>query len=383
MSTATTTRPDTDRPDTDRVLAEAVRRGAVPGLVAAVVQGGEARVEALGTDGAGAPLRRDTIVRIASMTKPIVAAAAMTLVEDGVLDLDGPVEPWLPELADRRVLRHEGADLDDTVPAERPITLEDLLSFRPGIGVLPHFPAVHPIQHAYAAAALGGDGPPGRVPQPGPDEWMRRLGELPLIAQPGERWLYNTGADLLGVLLARAGGAELGTVLRRRVFDPLGMSDTGFVVPAGQLHRFVPELTATPGGGFGVLDPVHGFWSAPPAFPSGAGGLVSTVDDVLAFARMLREGGGEVLSACSVSEMTTDRLTDAQRADGALFLNGAGWGLGLAVEPDGAYGWDGGLGTGWRSLPSADLTTVLLTQVAWTDPAGPQLLLDFRAATRG
>lgn len=363
------------------VLTRHLDAGTVPGVIAAVVRGDEVTVDVRGTTGPdGTPLRRDTIVRIASVTKPIVAAAAMTLVEDGVLDLDDRVDRWLPELADRRVLRHEGADLDDTVPARRPVTVEDLLSFRLGIGVLPVLPARHPIQHAYADAALGGDEPPGTRPAPGPDEWMRRLGALPLIAQPGERWLYSTGADALGVLLARATGTSLGDVIAERVLAPLGMRDTGFHVPASARDRFCPQLVAAPDGGFTVVDPVDGAWSAPPAFESAAGGLVSTVDDLLAFAGMLRDGGGPVLAPCSVSEMTTDRLTDDQRAGAGMFLDGEGWGLGMAVDGRGRYGWDGGLGVGWRSDPATDTTSLLLTQVTWSSPAGPRLLGEFRAA---
>lgn len=363
------------------VLTRHLDAGTVPGAIAAVMHGDDVRVDVRGTSGPdGVPLRRDTIVRIASVTKPIVAAAAMTFVEDGVLELDDRVDHWLPELADRRVLRHDGADLDDTVPARRPITVEDLLSFRLGIGVHPDFGAGYPIQDAYSAAALGGDGPPGSYAVPGPDEWMRRLGGLPLIAQPGERWFYNTGADVLGVLLARATGESLGDLLAQRIFAPLGMRDTGFHVPTADLERFCPQLAPSEDGGLTVFDPVDGVWSVPPAFESGAGGLVSTVDDLMAFARMLRDGGGPVLSPCSVSEMTTDRLTPAQRTGAGMFLVDEGWGLGMAVDDRGRYGWDGGLGVGWRSDPAADTTSLLLTQVLWSSPAGPQLLHDFRAA---
>lgn len=375
--------PVTARPAIGPVLDRHLTQGAVPGLVAAVVRGDEVTVEARGSTGpGGVPMRRDTIVRISSMTKPIVAAAAMTLVGDGLLDLGEPVDRLLPELAGRRVLRHPGAGLDDTVAARRAITVEDLLSFRLGIGVLPVFPARYPIQHAYAAARLGGDGPPGAYPVPEPAEWMRRLGELPLITQPGRSWQYHTGADVLGVLIARAAGDPLDRVLHERVLAPLGMTDTAFWVPPDRRDRFCPALVPAEGGGFDVFDPVEGAWSAPPAFPSGGAGLVSTVDDLLAFTRMLRDGGGPVLAACSVAEMTTDRLSDAQRADAGIFLSGSGWGLGMAVEPDGSYGWDGGLGTGWRSDPERDVTTVLLTQVLWSSPAGPALQHEFRAAAR-
>jgi CubicO group peptidase (beta-lactamase class C family) len=362
----------------DDVLTRHLDAGTVPGAVTAVVRGGEVSVDVRGTTGTGGvALRRDTIVRIASLTKPVVAAAAMALVEDGVLDLDDRADRWLPELADRRVLRHEGADLDDTVPARRPITVEDLLSFRLGIGVQPQLDAGHPIRRAYAAAGLGGDGPPAPVDVPGPDEWMRRLGALPLIAQPGERWLYHTGADVLGVLLARATGSSLGELLADRIFVPLGMRDTGFHVPASSLHRFCPLLDASGA----VLDPVDGRWSVPPGFESGGGGLVSTVDDLLAFSRMLRDGGGPVLAPCSVSEMTTDRLTAAQR-DG-VFPDGEGWGLGMGADDRGRYGWVGGSGVAWLSDPAQDTTSLLLTQVAWTSPACLDLLRDFRAAVHG
>ncbi|MCW0213190.1 MAG: beta-lactamase family protein [Pseudonocardia sp.] len=365
-------------PSPQPVLSPYLANGSVPGLVWAVAHGDDVRVEAHGsvTPG-GAPMRRDTIFRISSMTKPMTAVAAMTLVEDGTLALDDAVDRWLPELADRRVLRRDDAQLDDTVPASRPITVEDLFTFRLGIGVMPVMPAAHPIQHAFAEARLGGDGPPGSHDVPAADEWMRRLGELPLIAQPGERWLYHTGADVLGVLIARASGMSLGAFLAERVFGPLGMRDTGFHVPAGSLHRFGPELVAADDG-LEVFDAVDGRWSAPPAFESGGGGLVSTVDDILAFARMLRDGGGSVLSAAGVTRMTTDRLTPEQQAGAGLFLDGEGWGLGMAVAPDGRYGWDGGLGTSWRTDPATDVIDILLTPVMWSSPAGPEMVAAFR-----
>jgi CubicO group peptidase (beta-lactamase class C family) len=367
-------------PSPSTVLSPYLESGAVPGLVWAVARGDDVRVEALGAVApGGGPMRRDTIFRIASTTKPMTAVAAMTLVGDGALSLDDDVDRWLPELADRRVLRSEDAELDDTVPAERAITVEDLLTFRLGMGLLPIMPAVHPIQHAFAEARLGGDGPPGTHDVPAAEEWMRRLGEFPLIAQPGTRWLYHTGADVLGVLIARVSGMSLGELLAERVFGPLGMRDTGFHVPAAKLHRFQPQFAPTDDG-LAVFDAVDGRWSAPPAFESGGGGLVSTVDDVLAFARMLRDGGGQVLAGGTVAEMTTDRITPEQQAAARLFLGDDGWGLGMAVGPDGRYGWDGGLGTSWRSNPARDVTDVLLTQVMWSSPAGPAIVHDFRAS---
>ncbi|MBV8915666.1 MAG: beta-lactamase family protein, partial [Acetobacteraceae bacterium] len=214
------------------LLEEQVRTGAIAGAVAALVWGEAVQVVTAGAQdfASGAPMRRDTIFRIMSMTKPITAAAAMVLVEDGTIALEESVECFLPELADRRVLRTPDSPLDDTVPAERPITLEDLLTLRCGLGWLP--------SGAVAAAMQAFGVAPGPDPVPfGPDEFMRRIGDLPLASQPGQRWLYHTGADILAVLIARAAGMSLPDFLRERLFEPLGMRDTGFHVPEADLSR--------------------------------------------------------------------------------------------------------------------------------------------------
>jgi CubicO group peptidase (beta-lactamase class C family) len=218
------------------VLAGHVERGTVPGLVAAVSRRGESQVEAIGTtavDG-NLPMRRDTIFRLASVSKPITAAAAMILVEECVLRLDDPVDALLPELADRQVLRSLESPLDDTVPANRPITVRDLLTFRAGYGAVMVFPPRYPIQEAMAEAGMA---PGPELPAMSPDELMQRYGSLPLVHQPGERWLYNNGSDILGVLIARAARQSLGEFLQERIFTPLGMTDTGFHVPAAKLDR--------------------------------------------------------------------------------------------------------------------------------------------------
>lgn len=380
-------------------MAGYVERGEIPGLVTLVNRRGEVHVEAVGelTLGRGEPVRRDSIFRIASMSKPVVAAAAMILVEECRLRLDEPVDGLLPELAGRRVLRRMDGPLDDTEPAQGLVSVRDLLTFTMGFGIMMAPPGTHPIQRAVEELELG-QGPPNPGKTPAPDEWMKRLATLPLMHQPGRQWMYNTGSDVLGVLIARASGEPLETFLRERIFDPLGMTDTGFSVPAGKTDRFVTGYEVEPpGDSLVIFDRAEGGqWSRPPAFPSGAGGLVSTVDDYLAFARMLLNGGryesGRILSRPSVEVMTSDQLTPDQKvASGGLgpgFFASHGWGFGMAVVtrrtdvfgPVGSYGWDGGLGTSWRSDPREDMITILLTQRAWTSPIPPPVVVDFRTS---
>jgi CubicO group peptidase (beta-lactamase class C family) len=251
------------------VMAGFVERGEMPGLVALVSRRGEIHVEALGTNALGSsdPVGRDTIFRIASMTKPITAAAAMILVEECKLRLDDPVDRLLPELADRRVLKRLDGPLDDTEPAKRPITLRDLLTFRMGFGIVMAPPGTYPIQTAIDDLELG-QGPPHPALPPKPDEWIRRLGTLPLMHQPGEMWMYHTGSDVLGVLIARASGQPFETFLQERLFEPLGMKDTAFSVPAAKIDRFATAYwTHFATGALEHFDPAQGGqWSRPPAF---------------------------------------------------------------------------------------------------------------------
>jgi CubicO group peptidase (beta-lactamase class C family) len=273
------------------VMAGHVERGDVPGLVTLISRQGEVHVDAIGakTLGGSDPMRRDTIFRIASMTKPITAAAAMILVEECKLRLDEPVDRLLPELANRKVLKRIDGPLDDTVPAKRPITLRDLLTFRMGFGSVMAPPGTYPIQKAMSDLQIGGDGPPNPSKTPAPDEWIRRLGTLPLMHQPGEKWMYNTGSDVLGVLIVRVSGQPFATFLRERIFEPLGMKDTDFSVPSGKLDRLPGCYSGNPKtGALEIYDDARASqWSRPPAFPSAAGGLVSTVDDYLAFCQMM------------------------------------------------------------------------------------------------
>ena len=376
-----------------RVLGDYAEREEVPGYVTLVARGSEGHVEAFGA------AQRDTIFRIASMSKPVVAVAALTLVEEGRLRLDDPVDALLPELAHRRVLRTLESGLADTVPARRPITLRDLLTFRLGHGLLMAPPGTYPIQKVMDELGLA-VGPPAPDEMPAPDEWLRRLGTLPLLHQPGERWMYHTGSEVLSVLIARAAGEPLLGFLRARIFEPLGMKDTGFYVSPEKIDRLATSYwTNFSTGQFGVYDEARGGqWSRPPAFPSGGGGLVSTADDYLAFAQMLMNkgtyGGERILSRAAVELMTMDHLTDAQKAVSGLTpgdFDAAGWGFGVGVVTRrtelawsvGTYGWDGGLGTSWRNDPVEGLTGILLTQRMWTSPTPPTICRDFWTLTGG
>src|SRR5215472_9355809 len=304
-----------------RAMAARVASGELPGIVTLVALGGEVHVDAIGTMafGGAEPMRRDTIFRIASLTKPVLAAVTMMLVEDGALALDEPVDRLLPELAGRRVLRRVDGPLDDTVAAARPITVEDLLTFRPGHGILtePTFDPLFPIVRAADELQLVMGAPDPRTPHD-PDRWIELFGTLPLMYQPGERWQYNTGSLVLGVLVARAAGRPLGAFLGERVFEPLGMTDTGFSMPAEQAHRLPSQYTTDFRTGTVALQTITGadVWTRPPLFPSGAGGLLSTADDYLAFARLLldrgRHGDARLLSERSVELMTTNHLTPEQ-----------------------------------------------------------------------
>lgn len=361
------------------MLARAAR-GEFPGAVWLVAHGGDVAVDMVGVTAVGgtAPMRRDTIFRIASMTKAMTARCVMMLVEDGTLTLDSPAEKWLPELANRRVLRRIDGPLDDTVPARRPITVRDLMNFTLGFGIL--FDNSPPIQRAIDANQLVNAAPVPMTPH-APDEWMKLFGTLPLMHQPGERWMYNTGSLLQGVLIARASGKSFERLMHERLIGPLGMRDTDFFVPPAKLDRFAgcgffTDLQSSAKSRMDK-DGSASAYATPPVFPSGAAGLVSTVDDYVVFARMLLKGGmhegRRLLRAESVSEMTRDQLTPEQKAASSFFphfFDTRGWGYGMAVytAPDtisrtpGRYGWDGGFGTSWFNDPGKDLIAIVMTQ---------------------
>lgn len=349
------------------IADEAVERHGVPGVVAAIVDRGAASVAVAGerTIG-GAPMTRDTIFRIASVTKPIIAAAAMALVDRGAIRLDAPAAEWLPELAELRVLRRPDGALDDAVPAERPVLVEHLLALRGGLG----FTGASATPLAEALVERLHQGPDTPVGWPTPDDWMAEAARLPLAHQPGDGWTYNTGFDLVGVLLARAAGRSLGEVLADTILGPLGMADTGFRLRAEQLPR-TSTAYAPRGPGLEQTDEPGGAWAGPVAFESGSGGLVSTADDLLAFGRMLVDGGegpgGRVLGAASVARLLA---RGEPSAPDQPFLEGQSWSLGGSVdvverrpwEVVGRYGWIGGSGTALYVYPSAGQVAVWLSQ---------------------
>lgn len=374
-----------------RAMRREVEQDRVGGLAWLLAADDQVEVGVAGTLTRGEPtqVRRDSIFRISSMTKPIVAVAALVLVEEYALRLDDPVDALLPELSDRRVLVDARGPVDgETVAAERPITVHDVLTFRLGIGMDFSAPWPQPFLDALGELGLGA-GPPEPQGPPPPDEWMRRLSTLPLLYQPGERWLYNTGADVLGVLVARAAGRPLDVVLRERVFEPLGMVDTAFAVT--DVDRFGTCYATDPSGTRFAYDPPDGQWATPPAFPSGAAGLVSTVDDLHAFARMLLAGGrlpdgSRLLSPASVDAMTTDQIDVASGAPGPLPDGSQGWGLGVGVQVRrvglapavGSYGWAGGMGSTWSNDPGHALIGVLLSTDAFAGPfPPPPVIQDF------
>ncbi|MGZ0145692.1 serine hydrolase domain-containing protein [Kribbella sp. WER1] len=348
------------------VLERRVESGAVPGVLAVLARRGEVHVEAVGGlsfDSGSPAMATDTIVRLASMSKPLAAACAMTLVEECALRLDDPIDDLVPELAEMRVLADPLGPLEDTVPAARPITVRDVLAFTLGTGMVP--------EPAPISDALDNLGAPPL------DEWVALLGKVPLVHQPGERWLYDTGSDVLGVLIQRATGKTFGTALRERVFEPLGMKDTGFSVDPASIDRFATAYDHEDGPSGAVVQdvPATGRWSRPPVFEGGSGGLVSTAEDYLTFASALLAGGTQVLSPAAVALMTSSQLTREQRAVSGFYpgyFASTSWGLGVGIVTDrthlgpsvGSYGWNGFYGTSWYNDPAEELTAILIQQRA-------------------
>lgn len=367
-------------------MQDFVDKDDVAGCVSLVWRHGEiAQVDALGYRDRETrePMTRDTLFRIASMTKPVTSVAALMLVEDGMIALDDPVSRWLPELAKPQVLVDPNASLDRTEPARAPITVLDLLTHRAGFAY--HFTAFGALADAYSEVFNG------IVATVDSSVWLERVAGLPLMFQPGMRWHYGISTDVLGSLIERVSGVPLETFFRTRIFDPLGMTDTSFVVPPGKLDRLSVSYAIDPSTQQHVVEdhPATSRFARPERFQSGGGGLVSTADDYLKFARMLlgrgrlqgdateRASGPRLLSHRSVDLMRTNFLSREQRripAFGQIVWAGQGFGLGLAIVDDpsqqrmlsyrskGSFGWPGALGTNWFADPVEDMIGILLIQ---------------------
>jgi CubicO group peptidase (beta-lactamase class C family) len=353
-----------------------VAAGRMPGYVAAVRIGSDTEIHAGGrraVEPESAPMTEDSLFRIASVTKPMGAALTLSLVQDGVLALDDPVDTWLPEAATARVLVRPDAPLDQTTDLERPITVRHLLTMTSGWGVVLED---SPLQQAMIERRVF----PSAMPTPmSGDEFMRTVGGLPLAFQPGGGFLYETGFNVLGVLLTRAAGESLSDLFAARITGPLRMTDTAF--HAVDARRMAAAYMPGPDG-LTLLDPPDGAFARPPLFEELSGGLVSSAADVLRFYTAMADGGAPILSAESLNLMTSDHLTDAQRETGAPFVDaGTSWGLGTGLDLEatkpgmapGRWGWTGGTGTCAYVDPVHDTVSVLLTQRAMTGPDdGPE-----------
>ena len=370
------------KPIEDALLAE-VEAGQLAGAAALIWRNGA--IQQIATVGrrdlaSGAPVERNTIFRIASLTKPVTTVAALTLLDEGRFDLDEPITECAPEFALMRVLRDPNGPLDQTDEASRPITFRDLLTQRSGLTYAEFYRG--PIGRAYADT-LG-----TQIDNPlTPDAWLERLATLPLIDHPGAGFHYGHSTDVLGFLIARLEGAPLSAVLDRRVLTPLGMRDTCFAVPAQKRERCaglcgfdnegrLTALTETPG--------LHVLAQRPDdmTFEAGGGGLWSTLDDYLAFARMLiadSPTGTTLLRPETRALMTSNQLTPDQRATTRLlgrpvFAAGHGYGMGVAVvmEPEkadplqcrggvGTIGWPGAYGSWWQADPTDGSVLIFLS----------------------
>ncbi|MGS0688011.1 serine hydrolase domain-containing protein [Nakamurella sp. GG22] len=347
-----------------------VTDGRLPGYAAAVRIGGRVATRVGGRmsfDAGSAPVSDRALFRIASLTKPIGAALALTLIQDGTVALDDPIARWIPEAAHPRVLQEPDGVLDSTVAVDRPITVRDLPAGTSGWGAVL---AENALQRRMIELGVY----PGAItPDVTADEFVARVTALPLAFQPGAGWLYHTGMDLLGVLLVRASGQSLPDLLAERVTGPLGMESTVFWT--AEVDRLPVAYEGKPGE-VRVLDMPDGHFTArsaggAPTYEALASGLLSTIGDLLRFFCAMADGGGPVLTAESVAEMTSDALTETQRASGVPLLGpGESWGLGTGVDIDateqwksvGRWGWAGGTGTIAYVDPVRDTVSILLTQ---------------------
>ena len=366
------------------ILERVIQTGDLSGAVTVIWRDGEVvQTHACGHANIeqARPMALDTIFRIASMTKPITSVATLMLMEEGKLALNDPIDRWAPEFCDMRVLRDASGPLDEIYPTPRPITVEDLLTHRSGLAY--GFTSVGPIAGAYEAALGPGDAQPRTE-----DAWMKALAGIPLAYPPGERFHYSHATDLLGFLVGRIAGMDFRRFLFERIFEPIGMQDTDFYVPRAKRGRLASVYRLNAGAD--ALEPVDFPDSdGPPAIRSGGGGLFSTADDYLRFARMLLNNGEadgvRLLRPDTVALMRGNHLSDAQRQFGFMgipFWAGQGFGLGVSVVTDpvrqawmgggstGAFGWPGAFGTWWQADPVENMVMIYLIQNSL--PLGPE-----------
>ena len=373
-------------------MATFVDDGEVPGCSYFVRRGPDAFFDAVGAlsfDGS-TPVDEHSLYRIASLTKPLTGALTMALVEDGIVDLEQSIVELLPELQEQEVLTEVSAPLDSTRPRLRDARVVELLTGTAGFGCIMSGSGDYPIQQREAELGLKTLGPPRPRPPFDDDAWIAAFSSLPLMEQPGAQFRYNTGMELLGILLSRAAGQALPQLFEERLFSPLAMSSTTFVVAPSDMDRFTTAYTTNgPDGVLSVIDdPETSEWSTPQPHPNAAASIVSTVADYSRFVGMLEAGGADLLSQASVAAMLSDHLEATQMAETEIFFGETGsWGYGLRVpragsgiEPvGGGYGWEGGTGTMWRSDPRRDLCMILFTQREMTSPAPPPIVRAFQA----
>ena len=377
----------------DELVARHVAADEVPGAAWLVARDGEVHVGTAGTVDGSKPVQRDSIFRIASMTKPVTAVAALALAEDCVLRLDDPLDRWLPELADRRVMVDPRGSVDDTVPAVRQPTVHDALTFRLGWGMDFADWEGQTLPGAMAAAMGLEVGPPQPSKTPPPDEFVAVLGRFPLDYQPGEKWLYNMGSDVLGVVVERAAGKRFGDVLQERIFGPLGMRDTASTCRRRRWTASVPRTCRRPGHRSRVR------CSTPPTAagrrgrPSSPAPAVSSPPSTTTSPspRCCSTAGARSCSRSSVAAMTTDQLyaVDGSLQGGPDPTGALGWGFGVGVvrrkthiaESPGTYSWTGGMGTSWANDPVEGLVGILLTNQLFSGPWLPPIHQDFWTST--
>jgi CubicO group peptidase (beta-lactamase class C family) len=355
------------------VMERFIRDNRFPGISVTVARGGRVayrREFGYADVEKKAPLRADTIYRVFSMSKPVTGVAVMILLEEGRFVLDDPVSKYLPAFKDLQVFESESGGVLKTTKAEREVTIRDLLRHTSGLG---YGGSADTVARMYQAK---------NVMDPGGTlaDMVEKIGTIPLRSQPGSRWEYSISMDVLGRLVEVVSGEPLDVFFKQRIFDPLKMVDTGFVVPEAKAARFANCY---------VYDAAKGLFPLPRAAAydrytpgknkllSGGGGLVSTVSDYLRFATMLARGGeldgARILGPRSVALMSMNQLPDGVKPSWWGGKNGGnGYGFTMSVTTDvaqttgygsvGDFGWDGAASTFFRIDPKEKLVILLMTQ---------------------